>query len=128
MSTQKLDYIRAVDADKLQAAILSLPIDEQIKVIADLKAKFADKLAAQAKVERKTVALQRISAARSGSLAQRNSLGLLEGNLRRAGVTLESLVDKSLHEIDAIFAQSKMSTTDRMAAKSLLHNLRVIER
>ena len=41
---------------------------------------------------------------------------------------LAKLADKSLQEIDAIFAQSRLSMTERMAAKASLHRLGVIER
>jgi hypothetical protein len=125
-------HISAADrhkaADALQAWAQTATVEEQKALVATLAAKISEIDAAQAAVERKKVALARIGAA-GETLAGKNMLGMLEGTLRRGGVpSIESLLDKSLVEIDAIFAVSKLSVSERMAAKTQLHRLGVIEK
>lgn len=56
----------------------------------------------------------------------KSSFGVLEGILRRGGVKLEEIAGADVVQIDRVFASSKMSTSDRMAVKAMLHRFGAI--
>jgi hypothetical protein len=124
---KKLDAAsRHKAADAISAWAETASVEEKRALVAALTTKISEIDAAQAAIERKKVALARISATRE-SLAGKNMIDALQGTLRRAGVaSLESLCDKSLFETDQIFAASKLTTTEKMTAKSTLHRLGVL--
>jgi hypothetical protein len=64
--------------------------------------------------------LDRLSAAKENPTTRSNVV-LLEGLLKRGGVTLDAVLDGDLAKIDAVFAASRLTVSDRLAAKSLLH-------
>jgi hypothetical protein len=64
--------------------------------------------------------LARLNAAKENPTTRSNVV-LLEGLLKRGGVTLDAILDADLAKIDAVFAASRLTVGDRLAAKSLLH-------
>lgn len=117
-------------ADVIQAWAESASVTEKRALIEALSQTTSELEAVQAAADRKKTIIGRISAARSDiHNGGRNMLAALEGTLRRAGAPpLDQLVDKQLHEIDAIFASSRLSTTERMQAKSTLFRLGILDK
>ena len=66
--------------------------------------------------------LDRLDAAMaSDDPAVRSSAQLLSGMLARAGITREQIAEGNLAALDKVFAASKLSISDRLTCKALLH-------
>jgi hypothetical protein len=109
------DTIAAMSPDQQRELI------EQLSNTAQINAKF------DANETKKRTAIANINAARQGTLGERAAINALEGNLRRAGISLDAIVEAP-HKIDEIFASAgnRLSLENRMGAKGLLYRIGVI--
>jgi hypothetical protein len=122
-----IEKMSAAKRQNLAEEILALPDDqrrvflEQVNSTSEINAKF------DARENQKRTAIANISACRSGSLAERNMINALEGNLRRAGISLDDIVAEP-HKIDQIFVSvgNKPNLETRMGIKGQLYRLGVI--
>lgn len=53
--------------------------------------------------------------------AHRSNIEMLEGLLRRGGVTMADVAGGDLTQIDKCLATSRLTVADRLAAKAILH-------
>jgi hypothetical protein len=109
----------------IEAAVAALSAEDRLALLEKLESATIAELQAKAVAGKKKAAVERIAAARQGTLGERQALGLLEGALRRGGTSLDEIV-AAPEKIDAIFAASRLSTDDRFAAKAMLYRLGVI--
>jgi hypothetical protein len=81
-----------------------------------------------AETSRKKIALERINACKEDAFGGKATIDLLNGTLRRGGMpSVEELVEKKPDEIMKLFAASSMTSFDKIAAKSTLSKLKVID-
>jgi hypothetical protein len=126
-----LNTISAAERSKMADAILaaseSMTVDEKRDLVKNLSVILEVEAKAQAKTDRKKTAIANIAAAKSGSLGERAAINMLEGNFKRAGISLDEIVEAP-EKIDQIFAAagSRLSVENRMGAKGLLFRLGVI--
>jgi hypothetical protein len=120
--------IGSMSAAQITEKILDLPEPERSKTIAALEVAAAEKMQAQAAVERKKVAIERIAAAKADGAGGKATIDLLNGTLHRGGMpSVEKLAEQSPDQIMKLFSESSMASADKMACKSTLHKLRVID-
>lgn len=118
---------RSKIADSIAAAAANMSHDERVTLIEQLTEITQIDARFEVKEKQKRTAIANIAACKAGSLAERNMINLLEGNLRRAGLSLDEIVEKP-EKIDAIFASAdrKIPAETRMGIKSQLFRLGVI--
>jgi hypothetical protein len=62
----------------------------------------------------------------SSEPAIKSTAEMLQGLLRRAGVSRDDIADGDITKLDKAFAASRLSTTDKLVAKNLLFRLGAI--
>ena len=124
---EALKDVSAAKRKEMAETILAMSPDaqreflEQLTITSEVDARF------DAQENQKKAAIARIAAAKSGTLGERNAIGILEGTLKRAGIELDEIVNEP-NKIDKLFAAAgpKLSTENCLMAKSMLYRLGVI--
>jgi hypothetical protein len=121
------DTMSAAERKRIANQVLDLPYEKQKEFVEELSTLIEKVEAADSALGRKKTAMANIQACRSGDLAQRNMISVLEGNLRRAGINLDDIVEAP-EKINQIFASASrpLSNEMRMGLKAQLHRLKVI--
>ena len=121
------ESLSAAERKRIANQILDMDYSQQKEFIEQLGSAIEKVHAAESSLERKKTAIARINAAKSGTLGERSAIGLLEGSLKRAGISLDAIIEAP-EKIDQIFAAAgpKFSTHDRLGAKSMLYRLGII--
>jgi hypothetical protein len=123
------EKMSAADRMALANKILELPEHAQRDLVERLGGAIDKIAAAEAESTRKRSVIAKLSAARSDQhLGSRNSLGMIDGSLHRAGVeSLETLAVKTPVEINKILASAtKLKSEDKFAVKSFLYRIGAI--
>ncbi len=102
--------------DSLTTAIANLTEADRKTLFAQVSAAASAGSAEDARLSR----LAKLNAAKADP-AHRSNIAMLEGLLRRGGVTLDDVAGADIVEVDKIFAGSRLSSLEKMQAKSLLH-------
>jgi hypothetical protein len=83
-----------------------LPYEQQLEFVEQLGGIIEKVNGAESAIGRKKTALANIQACRSGSLAERNMINAPEGDLKRAGISLDATAEAP-EKIDEIFASAR---------------------
>jgi hypothetical protein len=122
------EHMSASDRKNRANRILELPADQQPELVSQLSGVIDKISAAEASSERKKAALERIAAAKPDAFGGKAAINLLNGTLKRGNLpSVEELAEKKPDEILKLFAASSMSNYDKIAAKSTLSKLKVID-
>jgi len=106
--------------ESILTAITDLPSEDRKTLIDRMHTEMVEKVNAKAADEAKRARIDRLNAAKADA-STRSNIVLLEGLLRRGGVSLDDVVAGDIAAIDKMFAQSKLTISDRLSAKALLH-------
>jgi hypothetical protein len=119
--------LSAAEAREIADRIIQLPDHERRELMSQLGGLIDKVSAAEAKLDRKKVALERINACKDDVAGGRATIDLLNGTLHRGGMpSVEELVEKTPDEINKLFSASTMASQDRFACKITLSKLKVI--
>jgi hypothetical protein len=114
-------------ANSVLAASELMSPSEKKELIDTLSAALTEETAISAAAAKKKKVINSLAAAKSGSLGEKNALGLIEGELRRGNCPpIDVLAFKQPHEINEILAKSSMPTDKRFAVKNYLVHLGAI--
>jgi hypothetical protein len=120
------ENMSAAQRKEIANRILDMNYESQKAFVAELGGIVEIVAKAESEAGRKKTAIANINACRSGSPGEREMIKVLEGNLTRAGISLDSIVEAP-EKIDAIFASASrpLAPEMRMAIKSQLFKLGV---
>jgi hypothetical protein len=128
MATTLFDNLSAAQRKDIANKILDMSYEDQKAFVEQLSGIVDLNAAAEAKVERKKTAIERIAACKADPQGGRATIDLLNGNLRRGGLpSVEQLVEKTSDEIMQLFAASTMASAKRIECKIILSKLKLID-